>query len=281
MKLAIIGCCASRDWVLSQRRGAARIVPLRPHFHSSALAVQFLPALASVPPVDPLLARLDTAVVTRDLTRSWTAEMLQWRPDVVLVDLCYEASGSLVFWHGGWVTRSVSLRLSAEMSGDLPDPIGPRSAPDLFEAIVTPAFAAFGAFMAEHLPQTRILLHRVRYADAYRDRFGRITPFEPDRQKKNLAMNMAMDSVERLFLAQVPNCEVLDPPVARPLGDVRHRWGLHPVHFDETYYRSFLTAFRKACGLPAGRYAMLDRVADGLSEVRRRWRIGIPPLSDA
>ncbi len=203
------------------------------------------------------------------------------RPDAVLVDLSYEAVDGLVFWNGGWITRSVSIRQSPRMVATLPRALRPIDDPDGFAALVAPAYAGFAAFMAERLPKTRILLHRARFALHYRARFGQILPFPEQRQATSRRYNALAEGIEALFLKAVPKAEPFDLGQDLPVAELWHRWGLHPIHYEEAYYRRFLSLFRRTFGQQAGWGAVADGGLDRLSETRRRWKAGVKPVSDA
>jgi hypothetical protein len=110
-----------------------------------------------------------------------------------------------------------------------------------------------------HLPGCRVILHKARFADSYRNAQDEIVSFSEGKLKLNRTANWNAAVLEDMFVQQF-RCDVislLDHPV---LGDEQHVWGIGALHFERSYYTRFSEALRTLLDAAPAPPGQSDRV---------------------
>src|SRR6201999_315971 len=102
--------------------------------------------------------------------------------------------------------------------------------------------ARFARFLAQELPQIRVIIHDARCATARLDAEGRgrpmpeSGPFWPDAPVSLADQNALFGAYVAELREALPDAVCLRAPAELTLADERHPWGLAPFHYVEDYY---------------------------------------------
>jgi hypothetical protein len=249
-RVAIVGSCITRDlWsVIGQNPDGVLYVS-----RTSLPSLFSTPVRGFVPSRDPPepLKRHQHRALVDDLQKRALASLVAFRPTHLIFDFIDERFDLLVLGAGVMATHSWEL----EASGYLAQPalqaagVVPRLS-SACDALWMDALNELSAFLqATPLGEACVILHRSRWADAWRDAAGEIRPFEnveiwTGRTADIGQHNTLLDRYQRAFRAAVP--QALQVDVAERLADSQHRWGLSPFHYTDDYYREIWEQLRQA-----------------------------------
>jgi hypothetical protein len=276
--VAVLGTCVSRDCFNS------RFTDYKRWYRVGAEAMQTSLVALMSPPIaveeDPADGLTDFVAwnVRSDLQRSFLAELAADPPDLLVVDLLADVHFGLVRLPDGrfatdntWkFGRTAQFRRLLE--DDRTRRLRLRTQTEEYLALWLDAFDRFAAFVAEHCPRTRVVLHRTAYTrwvvlddhDVPRGvrRFGRLVPRNPAR---------ATELLGRLedHAVATTGWDVVDMRGEGYTSDARHPWGPFWLHFTLDYYPRFLGELHAVdlrARLDDDRAARVAAVADGSRE---------------
>lgn len=248
--VAICGSCATRDNFNS------RFNPDYKRWYDTALSNHQSSMLALMsPPVEPDIDEADALspheeqTLRADMTRSFLAGLAELEPDYLVIDFSGDAwFGALRLPDGRYLTDNEwKLRKTAYharlMAAGGSTELHWRTDTDGYFALWTEAMDRFAAFLAEHCPDTHVIVHRLRSVglvstgptDRPRNlrRFARLQPLD---LKAINAFRTRMDD----HATSAYGWDQIDLRHERytALGD--HPWGAFWVHYTYDYHRRFL-----------------------------------------
>ena len=239
MRLSILGSCVSEDW-LHYRDVDAELqfeLPERRQ-HSSLISVCAKPCPV---PADlgPELADWEAQQLRTDLDKSFLPDLARMKPDALVIDLAIDALRGVALFDGGLITNSFMFQKSRLFEGfDQRNLHAALSEPMLYARVMAAAARHFRDFRAAELPDCKVILHKCRYALAYRDRAGVVRPFADDVQASYRRANQSLEWLEQVVEAELP-CDVIFVADDAMLADQRHVWGLGGMHLERSYYARF------------------------------------------
>lgn len=240
-KIAILGSCVSEDWFHFQDVRHRLPVKLIPKYQpSSVISITSPPSGLLVHP-SPILKPEEVVALRIDLDKSFLPLLAETRPDMLIVELMMDSRRSLgvIAVGDSWITNSYILHRC-----DLPPEFrdGRRlnimDEPDAYLALFRKAARRLGEFMRRELPDCRIVLNQVRWAEYFVDEEDELRSYPPLEQMSSFQANNRMNALEATFGEEVP-CErimVDDVPI---FADERHIWGPSPDHFVRAFYTGF------------------------------------------
>lgn len=246
-KIAVIGSCVTREVY------AGVSYPGLLYLTRTSLPSLVAPRVAGFTrPQAPLpgLEPWQSIVLSVDLLKSGLPQLLSYRPDVVLLDFVDERL-ALVEIGAAIVSSSEELRRSGLL--DRPAFAAARRIPrrsaerrELWSAAVRRLARIF----AHNLPDTRIVLHRVRCATRMRTADGTVRPYGPFALRRAGIFDDLLEDYGREFLAAFPKADVVNAPEAHRISDALHRWGHNSVHYVPSYYPALERELRAALARP-------------------------------
>lgn len=239
MRLSILGSCVSEDW-LHYRDVDADLQFAMPdrRQHSSLISICAQPSRV---PADlgPDLTEWEAQQLRTDLDKSYLPGLARSKPDALVIDLAIDALRGVAFFDGRLITNTFMFRKSRLWEGF--DQRNVRSAlaePELYCGVLADAARRLGDFITAEIPNCKVILHKCRYALAYRDLAGEVRPFADEVQASYRRANQGLARMEQVVAAEVP-CDTIFIPGDPLLADQRHVWGLGGMHLERWYYARF------------------------------------------
>lgn len=238
MKLSILGSCVSEDWVHYRDVNATQFELPERRQHSSLISVCAQPV--EVPAdLGQGLTEWEAQQLRTDLDKSFLPHLAEIRPDGLIIDLAIDALRGVALFDGKLITNSFMFQKSRLFENfDERNAHSALREPVAYARVLASAARQFHAFMTSELPQCRVILHKCRYALAYRDKAGVILRFPDDLRDSYQQANRSMDEMERVIESEIA-CDTVAIADETLLADQKHVWGLGGMHLERSYYNRF------------------------------------------
>jgi hypothetical protein len=273
--VAVCGSCPTRDNFNSEFNPG-----YRDHFVCEAASNQVSMVALMSPPfaefddigAPPTMSDYDRWNVRSDLTREFLGLLAATRPDYLVVDFFADVHFGFIELDDGryltdnrWKLHRTDLYRRLETEGRIARRWDLFTDTDEYVAIWRAALDRFAAYVAEHCPDTRVVVHRGwntewvltprRPRPMRLQRYKAIRPFDVERGNE-LWARLDDHCVEQHGWDQI------DLRAERCPTSVDHPWGPFWVHYTPDYYHRFLAELHKIhlrrSGLDAD---VLDRIA--------------------
>ena len=238
MKLSILGSCVSEDWVHYRDINVTQFDLPERRQHSSLISVCAQPV--EVPDdLGPGLSEWEAQQLRTDLDKSFLPHLAEIKPDGLVIDLAIDALRGVAMFDRKLITNSFMFQKSRLFENfDGCNVHAALDEPAAYARVLASATRQFRAFMERELPSCRVILHKCRYALAYRDRSGVERPFAEDEQSSYRRANRSMEALERVIEGEMA-CDAIDIADETLLADAKHVWGLAGMHLERSYYSRF------------------------------------------
>ena len=248
MRLCILGSCVSEDW-LHYRDVDAELqfeVPEgRQHSSLISMCAQPVPVPAEL---GADLTEWEARQLRTDLDKSFLPSLVRLKPDGLIIDLAIDALRGVALLEGKLITNSFMFRKSRLFEGfDERNVRAALSGPEAYARLLTAAAHGFRTFLQAELPACKVILHKCRYALAYRDKSRQVRPFADDVQASYRRANQSLERMEQVVEAEL-RCDVIDVAGDALLADERHVWGLGGMHLERGYYARFQSELARIMG---------------------------------
>lgn len=245
MKVAVIGSCASEDWIHYRNIDSdfdIEVPPLRQH--SSLISLFAKPGTAPAE-LGGTLTEWEDRQIRSDFDKSFLRRLVAERPGAAIIDFAIDATGGIAVFNGCLITHSyVFDRSGLGASLDPKDIFKPSREPAAYAAALVTAARHFDAFMKRELPDCRVILHKCRFATSYLDRSRTVQPFSEEGRAYFTTANNLLGQMESAAERDI-TCAVIDVREEPHLADETHLWGIGPMHLERRYYARFQSAFER------------------------------------
>ncbi|MET3961448.1 hypothetical protein ABIE44_001382 [Marmoricola sp. OAE513] len=248
--VAVCGSCATRDPFSTKFNPDYKRwydTPIA-NFQNSFLALMSPPIEPEIGP-DDTLDEYEERTLRADMTRSFLTDLIEVKPDYLIIDFSGDVwFGTLRLPDGRYLTDTEwKLRKTQQYqrlveAGGLTT-LGWRVDADAYFEIWTESMARFAAHLAEHCPDTHVIVHRIRSVDE-------VTLGATDRPR-NLHRWARLKPVDvptiNRFRARLDDHVIstygwdsIDLRSERYTSHSAHPWGAFWVHYTFDYHRRFL-----------------------------------------
>ena len=245
-RVAILGSCVTRDiwslprFTIEDRRAVLALC-------RTSLASLFAePCRGLAPPPRPLphgVSPWEVRMVGHDLGKTGPANLVAFQPTHLILDLIDERF-DLLRCGEQVATLSWEAHLLGLEAGPLAGFERLRPESEAADRLWREGVRRLAAFLDAALPQTRVILHDVRWATEHltaeggRRAFDAAWPVWPGRAARIEAQNARLARQMEILAAALPQAASLRAPKDLILGDEAHRWGLAPYHYVAAYYEA-------------------------------------------
>jgi hypothetical protein len=247
--VAVFGSCITRDNFNSRFNPGYKdrfVCPLHQN-QSSLIALMSPPVAVDWEPLNPEMSEYDRWNVRTEFDRSFLAELVALRPELLVLDFFGDVHFGVVRMDDGryvtdnrWKIRPTTWYRDANEAGSI-TPIGWRDDHDAYLELWRDAFDRFIALVRAELPGTTVVLHRGRNTNAVRLPDGSTIKLQANRSVAPLPVqraNRLWAELDDYASSRVDR--VIDLRARRYPTYDEHPWGPFYVHYVPEYYTSFL-----------------------------------------
>lgn len=237
ISVGVIGSCVSRDNLNT------RLAPRWKDyftFHGNQYQMSIVSLMAKSINVEPYdLSNLDAHSIKatlRDFEKSYLAELIADKPEVIIVDLFADARFGCIEIDQSFVTDNEWKLRKANAYNELDQNrvFSMASNETEYLELFTTASRAFERFRIEHLPETKIVLNSARAIYGYFDN-GQYFNFSREIQD---SLNERWQTLDEIFATVVDIIPIkIDDSLLASYKD--HPWGKANVHYEPVFYNMF------------------------------------------
>lgn len=241
-RIATLGTCVSSDWYHFQnpsQRIDARILPFQP---SSLISLTAKPIDTPIDGGDLKQQEIDR--LRADFDKSFLATLVDFRPDLLIVEVLGDARRGLVPVNDSWATRNFRVEKSPMHDRfSTTKPFTAINRPEEYFKLFRDASRAFRKYVDDRLRNCQIVLHHARWAEYYVDEDNELRSYKPKTQNEYFVANLRLEILEKIFSEEVAcsHIKIDDVPI---FADNRHIWGPGAEHYIKPYYVSFIQQLR-------------------------------------
>lgn len=237
-RIATLGTCTSENWFHFQNireRLDVNILRFQP---SSVISVMADPVDMEIDPGTELDDR-EVQRLRTDFDKSYLSKLIEFKPDILIVELLADTRKGVVRVGKSWVTSSFRLEKSPmEARLGFPKPFTASHQRDAYSEVFRASTRKFGDFLMQDLPDCRIVLHRARWAEFFVDADNDLRSYPPWKQNEYFVANLRLDDLERIFCEEI-SCDEINVDQVPNFADMLHIWGPAADHYIKAYYHEF------------------------------------------
>lgn len=181
--------------------------------------------------------------VLKETSRGFLHELVEQRPEYVIIDLFADVHFGCVVWDERYLTRNrwkimkSAVYQQAVKAGQVRD-VTPTADPKTYRRLWLAAVDDFFAFLDRELPQTKVILHRARNVTRARSADGTVRNHgnRADLTRMNDWWDQLDDELQRRHVDRV--IDVFTEELTSHDG---HPWGAFAVHYTDDYHAAFLS----------------------------------------
>lgn len=247
VSVGVIGSCISRD------NFASVVMPNWKKyfaFHGGQYQMSFVSLLAepaSLPDIgfDDLDPHSRSATV-RDFGKAYLSELENGGPDVIVMDFLADARYGCLKYDGTLVTKNKwKLQESAFFKGlGEPEIVSMDHNEEDYLELFRAAVRKFEEFRAVHLADTKIVINSARAVGWHIDGNKKVSYSATYIRE----LNSRLDKLQRVYLEEAPDAEVLGDLMTGIVSSKTHPWGPGQVHYERAFYRRFQDTLKSILG---------------------------------
>lgn len=243
-RIAILGTCTSEDWYHFQGlhdRLDVKILRFQP---SSVISLMAEPVNMAIEGGSELQDK-EVARLRTDFDKSFLSALANFKPDVLIVEALSDSRRGVIPVGTSWVTRTYRVEKSPmEERLGFPKPFNAINQPDAYCALYREAARRFSTYLADTLPDCRVVLHKARWSEYFVDENNELKSYRPKLQREYFVANLRLDVLERIFCEEV-RCDTIDIDDFPVFADALHVWGPSSDHYIKVYYKTFTDRLRR------------------------------------
>ena len=246
--ISIYGSCVSRDVFAIAQDDRFEI---RSYIARQSILSAVAPPIpqGAIPLQNPSAFRL--RAVECDLRKSAFAELRESKSDYLMIDLIDERFPLLPF-SGSYITASNEFYESAPKSYSSAGTVKKHLKNGelyLGSLCIEDGIQAFCSRLGEIYRPEQVILHCAEFVDQYRSKSGEIERFTSHYLAENHRLNAILEAMFDRIQTYLPGVHVIRE-LGAPLSAEPHRWGLTPMHYEQSYYRRVLSRLYEIADLP-------------------------------
>jgi hypothetical protein len=253
VQVAILGSCISRDVFNT------RFNPGYKEIWNCALMQNQSSLISIMSPAFPIpeeqlgdeMTDYAKLQVRNDTSRVFLEKLVELRPDYLIVDFfgdihfgVLEVAEGQYVTNNRWMLHKTRWYADRKASGDL-RPLRIEDDTEAYLALWKDALEKLAGFLREHLPETRVIVHRGRNAERWLAEGGGRPKAMRNRKK---LFKIDIDRANELWrklddvATAIDGWESIDLTDREYLSFVGHPWGVFYVHYTLDYYEEFLAS---------------------------------------
>jgi len=233
IKVAMIGSCVTRDIFSSHfnkdyKNVFELVVVCYQRTIMSLMSGKIDYILQEIEPLDDW----DLEMVTAELDNTFLEDLIEQKPDLLIVDLYTDARFKTIpiknsyLTVNEWKTIKTDLYLNALKKNRVFSPTDKQ---------LTESFSELKKFLENHLPNIKIILNQARGVNSYTDKDGEEKFFNIPFVNR---LNKRWERMDKLFIETVNpiQLDVMTPDVK---GYINHIWNVEYIHYTPNFYHDF------------------------------------------
>jgi hypothetical protein len=239
-RIAIFGSCVTRDALNLQT----------PHLQLVSYHARISPVSVVSPPL-PLSAEelhmiggFKRRMLLADFNKTVFEDLRTARPEIIVFD--FAESFDLLRHGRAFVTLSTDLATSGFDYAARYEFEQIRNYTSRAVTLWRSASRDFAGRLRSMFPHARFVLHKAYWARDFREGTD-LVPFDRQTQLGITLQNLTLDSYYAHFIRQFETLDVVEVPRPHHAAS-NHRWGLSPLHFEDSYRRQLLTRLEQIAG---------------------------------
>jgi len=234
--IAVVGSCVSRDLFNSRlNRGWKEYMSIGPeHYQMSLISLMSQPIEFETQLFSDLSPH-DLAATSRDFSKKFLDEMTNTPPDYILIDLFADSRFDVIEFEDSIVTDN-SWKIGKSQAYNKFDEmrrISPTIDAEEYFELFESACRRFREFLLKNCPKTKVILNSCRASLTWQS-ISASGAFNTSAIK---IQNLRWARLERILIGLL-NPKIIDSTKKIISGDPEHPWGLGPVHYEPTFYRT-------------------------------------------
>lgn len=187
-------------------------------------------------------------VLDKDMKKTYLQEIVKSKPEYIIIDFYADIRYGILKIGENYITNNPNNIKKTSFYKDKKFDYQYTLAKDteIYFELFKDSFERFYKFMKEKLPNTKLIVHKIRFTDSYIDKDGSIKLFTHSKYNfidiENRLSNKYYDYIKTNY-----DLYMIDLSDTEYLAESRHLWGLTPYHYEIKYHNDFMSQLYKIC----------------------------------
>ncbi|MDG4658134.1 DUF6270 domain-containing protein [Ectobacillus antri] len=239
VSIGILGSCVTRDVFNFDEQQQFTIN----YYQARTSLVSLMSPSLKVKETDiALTSAFQKRMVLGDCNKTFFKQIALRKPEYLIIDFIDERF-DVIQSGNAFVTRSrefINSKLSQNIRKHARFSVEER------EELWNDAVQRFADKIITLYEPSQLVLHEAYYKDKYVTKDREVRSFDADILSDNEKNNRILQGFYQQLQQLIPGIVVIKPS-EKYLASESHMWGLSPFHYEDAYYREFITTFEKLC----------------------------------